>query len=239
MRNLNGHPQLYRAHGRAGKSSYYDFVSRCLSLTSACSDSVYRLRSYHQLSNPHSGVELTAGAEDPSMPVGHTQAYMVHGNNVTPFGTNSMFVSAPEVPEMPGYDLDAFTLEAAHPAGTPLPIELEDPGNSGMRACQCRWAGVCHSSILLDRGDCHRHIVGSHLRGVTSKNVVCLWQGCYAILKRESITKHVLNAHLGRQFGCAICGNWYKGEKSSVKRHAEIAHPEESLEIVERWDTRL
>lgn len=164
--------------------------------------------------------------------VAHAQAQTVYDNTVPLLGAR--FTTTPAITS--SYDPDAGVSgpEIIHPTCTVSTVRLESPGSSGTGARQyC--CGDHLSSILLDRGEHHKHTISFHIRGSENGRVTCQWQGCNVQLKRESITKHVLNTHLGRKYGCTICGKWYKGEKSSVRRHAKTAHPKESLEIVEGW----
>ncbi|KAG1781839.1 hypothetical protein EV702DRAFT_1067202 [Suillus placidus] len=104
----------------------------------------------------------------------------------------------------------------------------------------CRWdgGGSCTSLLTSDKSEVAKHL--QLLHGVKSggdkDKMSCEWHGCGKVMKKESISRHVVAVHMSNKTECDSCGKQFARLDSKL-RHLKNSKREECRES-EPYDSR-
>ncbi|KAG2143354.1 hypothetical protein BD769DRAFT_1044549 [Suillus cothurnatus] len=96
-------------------------------------------------------------------------------------------------------------------------------GHSLEEIFQCKWGGP--NGLSCDE-PIHGHNISSHLRQVHEIHghhnllVMCRWTGCNKQLRKDNLSRHVEEIHLGITYSCN-CGKTFR-RKSSLSAHRGV-----------------
>lgn len=88
----------------------------------------------------------------------------------------------------------------------------------------CGWVdngAVCNQPLLPDDFSNHLRIHG--VTGDDKAKMPCRWVGCNAVMKKESVGRHVLGIHLELKSRCPVC-EYEFSRRDSMMSHYKRAH---------------
>ncbi|KAG2153385.1 hypothetical protein DEU56DRAFT_775227 [Suillus clintonianus] len=83
----------------------------------------------------------------------------------------------------------------------------------------CRWGGSCSSLLTVDKSEVAKHLQTNHgvKPGGDKDKMPCSWDGCDRVMKKESISRHIVAVHLSDKTECTSCGKQFARLDSKLR----------------------
>ncbi|OJA20845.1 hypothetical protein AZE42_02506 [Rhizopogon vesiculosus] len=83
----------------------------------------------------------------------------------------------------------------------------------------CRWDAGCGLCVEAEKSDVARHLQATHgvKPGGDKLFIPCLWDGCEKVMKKESLSRHIVAVHLSKKTECTSCGKQFARLDSKLR----------------------